>query len=50
MESKSSEEHRYTLLTGNTQSNPENKSMPLPDQTQKKSDDPPLSANTKTGE
>ena len=39
---KSSKEHRFTLISGKTQPNPENKSIPLPDQTQQKSEDPPL--------
>ena len=42
MESKSSEEHRYTLLTDKTKLKPENKFMPLPDQTQQKSDNTSL--------
>ena len=44
---KSSKEHRFTLISGKTQPNPENKSIPLPDQTQQKSEDPPLSDITK---
>ena len=47
LERKSSEEHIYTLLPGKTQPKSENKSMPLPDQTQQNSEDPPLSDNTK---
>ena len=47
LEKKSSEEHRYTLLPGNTQLDSENKFMPLPDQTQKNSEDSPPSTHTK---
>ena len=47
LERKSSEEHIYTLLPGKTQPKSENNFLPLPDQTQQKSEDPPLSDITK---
>ena len=42
-----SEKHRSTLLPGKTQLKFENKSMPLPDQTEQNSENPPLTAKTK---
>ena len=40
----------YTSLPGKTQPKSENKSMPLPDQTQQNYGDPPLPTKKKTGE
>ena len=46
IERKFSDKHRSTPLLGNNEPKPENKSIPLPDHTQQKYDNPPLPANT----
>ena len=49
MERKSSDKYSSTTLTGKNQPNTENKSMPLPTQTQQKSENSPLHIKGKNG-